>query len=155
MKKWIIIFIVSMMVLFFVSCTHTYSGNRLKEGTYISEEDFDTEDFSKSRFSIKIINKETFESSNGINVLKVNYSDRPSSFYYSFEIYLFSKSTNQEELVEIKNFEYDQGVGSYNGDAYLKILDKEYKGKIRMDYYSPVSVSLFDFGCRYYLESNV
>lgn len=57
MKKIIIILIVSMMLLFCVGCTHTYSGNRLKEGTYISEEDFETEEFSKGRFVIKKISK--------------------------------------------------------------------------------------------------
>lgn len=152
MKKIISILIVSMMLLFCVGCTHTYSGNRLKEGTYISEEDFETEEFSKGRFVIKKISKKTFESSNGINVLKVNYSDYSSSFYYSFNIFLFSKILNQEQLVEVANFEYRPDMGSYNGDAYLKILDKEYQGEIRMDYYNPVGVSLFDFSCRYYLE---
>lgn len=82
----------------------------------------------------------------------MNYSDYSSSFYYSFNIFLFSKILNQEQLVEVANFEYRPGMGSYNGDAYLKILDKEYQGEIRMDYYNPVGVSLFDFSCRYYLE---
>lgn len=155
MKKGIsIIFIFLMLFLLCVGCTHTYSSNRLKEGTYLSEEDYETEDFSKGRFLIKRITKETFDSSNGINVLKVNYSDRPSSFYYSFEMYLFSNISHQEELVEITNFEYSRGVGSYNGDAYLKILDKEYQGKIRMDYYGPIGVSLFDYSCNYQLENS-
>lgn len=154
MRKTAIIFIFSMMFLFCVGCTHTYSGNGLKEGTYLSEEDYETEDFSKCRFLIKRINKEAFESSNGINTLKVNYSDSSSTYYYSFEMFLFSKISNQEELVQITNYEYTQINGSYNGDAYLKVLDKEYHGEIRMDYYNPVGVSVFDFGCRFYLETN-
>lgn len=153
MKKGIIIILIfSMIFLFCVGCTHTYSNNRLKEGTYLSEEDYETDDFSKGRFLIKRINKETFDSTNGINGLKVNYSDSPSSFYYSFEMYLFSNISNQEELVQIKNFKYNRSNGAYSGEAYLKVIDKEFSGEIKIWYYNTVLVSLFDFSCNYQLE---
>ena len=145
MKKIAVLFLMIFMIISLSGCFPS-SKPKIKVGTFDLVVNEENEDFSSGTLIITSITKKEYDKTeDGINVLKTKYSGNMTSYHYKIEVYLFSKISNQEELVQITNFKFDQGYHSYSGDAYLKIQDKEYSGRLKLEYfYSAACIKCFD-----------
>lgn len=144
MKKIVILFLMIFIVVSLSGCFPS-SKPKIKVGTFDLEIDEENEDFFGGTLIITSITKKEYDKTeDGINVIKTQYSGNMTSYHYKIEVYLYSKISDQEELVQIKNLAYGR-AHRYCGYAYLKIQDKEYSGQFELEYqYSAQFINCFD-----------
>lgn len=146
------IFIVLVMILFSIIITGCISLRHLKEGIYISNNNIENSEFTKSKYIITEIDKNKFNESNNINVFIDAASSNLNPRYLLIELYLYSIDTNEFELVTLSNIHHMGGTpDQYTMDAYLKINDKEYNDKIifHTDYFE-----IFNYAGSFILENS-
>lgn len=145
-------FIVLVMILFSIIITGCISLRRLKEGTYISNNNIENSEFTKSKYIITEIDKNKFDESNNINVFIDAASSSLSPRYLLIELYLYSIDTSKFELVTLSNIHHMGGTpDQYTMDAYLKINEKEYYDQIifHTDYFQ-----IFNYAGSFFLENS-
>lgn len=119
------LFLVLGVILFSLVISGCTSVSYLKEGTYVSNNNIDNGDFKKAKYIISKIDKETFDSHNGVNVFIDAASSSNNPKYLLIELYLLSNATNKFELVTLSNIKHMGGTtNQYTMDAFLKLMIK-------------------------------
>jgi hypothetical protein len=146
------LFLVLGVILFSLVISGCTSVSYLKEGTYVSNNNIENGDFKKAKYIISKIDKETFDSHNGVNVFIDAASSSNNPKYLLIELYLFSNATSKFELVTLSNIKHMGGTtNQYTMDAFLKIDDKEYNGQIT---FNTGYFEIFNFAGSFIHESN-
>lgn len=89
MKKVYLIFICALLTIFFCGCVPIHHSNSFFEGTYTNEE---------CRLIVTAIDKETYKSKNGVNVVEDDSIKRTNRYY---EVVLSRFDEESESYVEL------------------------------------------------------
>lgn len=79
------------------------------EGVYESENDSGNPIISKVKLELKVIDEETFQNADGLNVICERISSEHIR-YFSFELYVYLKETGAYQKLDVIGFEQQKGA---------------------------------------------
>lgn len=157
MKKIFYLHIGIIIFIFLVSSCNSNSGYYLIAGEFYSDEnlcDSNCEDynadFQSAKLTVKEIDKETYLSANGINVVKDISSDRVGD-YYLIELLVFSKEKEDYVQLNYNNLQRETHVHTiYYTDEKNAILSPQ-QIKINNNYTTKYTIRNSGYYGEFYL----
>lgn len=124
---WLMLLCIMVAIPLLSGCS--VSEPPIASGTYITTGKQGHNDIVKVKLNLTEINAETFQNSDGCNVIKVygpgdrQYYFRNKPYYYAVEFFLYTEAHGNYEKVDIISFERRAGTPLYDGKVDADVCD--------------------------------